>query len=115
MALAVSAAAASRWPIDVDANQALARRYYVQGIPAVKAFRDGKIVNEFTGALPPPRVERFFDPLTPSRADGLLGEPSRLPPNGEAPEDARDPLRRAIVGILSEAEPTDPGCPRVPP
>src|SRR3954454_3444768 len=58
--------------VDVAANQALSARYGVQGIPAVKAFRYGKVVDEFVGALPPARVERFFDALLPSRADELL-------------------------------------------
>ncbi len=34
--------------VDVDSNQALAARHGVQGIPAVKAFRDGEIVDEPT-------------------------------------------------------------------
>src|SRR3954453_8888789 len=64
--------------VDVDANQARSRRYDVQGLsrpygvpgsPAVKAFPDGKIVNEFVGALPPAKVEQFFDSLVPSKAD----------------------------------------------
>ena len=58
--------------VDVDSNQALAQRYGVQGIPAVKAFRDGEIVDEFVGAVPPAKVEDFFDGLAPSRADELL-------------------------------------------
>lgn len=58
--------------VDVDANPRLAALFQVQGIPAVKAFRDGKVVDEFTGALPPPRVEAFFDSLVPSRTDELL-------------------------------------------
>jgi putative thioredoxin len=57
--------------VDVDSNQMLARAYRVQGIPAVKAFRDGGVVDEFTGALPPPRVEAFFDGLVPSETERL--------------------------------------------
>lgn len=58
--------------VDVDANPAVARAYQVQGIPAVKAFYDGEVVAEFTGAQPPPVVERFLDSLLPSEADALV-------------------------------------------
>jgi putative thioredoxin len=58
--------------VDTDANQALAQRFGIQGIPAVKAFRDGEVVDEFVGAVPPTQVEAFFDGLGSSRADGLL-------------------------------------------
>lgn len=52
--------------VDVDRNQQLAASFQVQGIPAVKAFRDGKVIDEFTGALPPPQIEAFLDRLVPS-------------------------------------------------
>ncbi len=64
--------------VDVDANQALAARYGVQGIPAVKAFRDGQVVEEFVGAVPKAKVEELFDSLAPSRADELLGKGDEL-------------------------------------
>jgi putative thioredoxin len=64
--------------VDTDANQALAARYGIQGIPAVKAFRDGEIVDEFVGAVPPAQVEAFFDGLAPSRADQLLAAGDEL-------------------------------------
>jgi putative thioredoxin len=57
--------------LDVDANQQLSALFKIQGIPAVKAFRDGRVAAEFTGALPPAEVERFFDGLVPSEADEL--------------------------------------------
>ena len=50
--------------LDVDANQELAVRYRIQGIPAVKAFRNGQVVAEFIGAVPPAAVAQFLDQLT---------------------------------------------------
>jgi putative thioredoxin len=58
--------------VDTDANQALAQRFGIQGIPAVKAFKDGEVVDEFVGVQPPPAVERFFDKLVPNEADRLV-------------------------------------------
>jgi putative thioredoxin len=57
--------------LDTDANPRTAAAFRIQGIPAVKAFRDGKVVAEFTGAQPPPVVERFFDSVVPSEAEQL--------------------------------------------
>ena len=57
--------------MDTDQNQGLAQRYGIQGIPAVKAFRNGEVASEFTGAIPPAEVERFFNTLVPSEADEL--------------------------------------------
>ena len=64
--------------VDVDSNQALSARFGVQGIPAVKAFRDGEVVDEFVGAVPKAKVEAFFDALVPSRAEELLEKGDEL-------------------------------------
>src|SRR5437763_109640 len=60
--------------LDVDANPMLSRTYRIQGIPAVKAFKDGQVVSEFVGAQPPAMVERFLDSLVPSEADRLVAQ-----------------------------------------
>jgi putative thioredoxin len=58
--------------LDTDANPSLAQAFGIQGIPAVKAFKGGRVVDEFVGVQPPANVERFFDALVPSEADGLV-------------------------------------------
>jgi putative thioredoxin len=60
--------------LDTDSNQNLARAFRIQGIPAVKAFKDGQVVAEFTGAQPPQEVERFLDGLLPSEVDTLVSQ-----------------------------------------
>jgi putative thioredoxin len=57
--------------LDVDANPQIAESFRIRGIPAVKAFRDGKVVAEFVGAQPATAVSRFLDTLAPSRAELL--------------------------------------------
>jgi putative thioredoxin len=78
--------------LDVDSNPALASTYQIQGIPAVKAFRNGQVVDEFVGAQQPPVVERFLDSLLPSEADALVQ-------SGD-----EDSLRRALALEPSNAE-----------
>jgi putative thioredoxin len=59
--------------LDTETNPATAARYGVRGLPTVKAFRDGQVASEFTGAQPPQVVARFVDSLVPSEADELVG------------------------------------------
>jgi putative thioredoxin len=55
--------------VDVDANQALAQQFGVQGIPYVIAFKGGQPVNQFTGALPEAQVRDWLDSVVPSALD----------------------------------------------
>jgi putative thioredoxin len=78
--------------VDTEANQRLAAAFRIQGIPAVKAFKDGRIASEFTGAQPPAVVARFLDALLPSEADALIAAGSE------------DDLRRALALEPSRAD-----------
>jgi putative thioredoxin len=89
--------------LDTDANPQLSAAFQIQGIPAVKAFRDGKVVSEFVGAQPPPRVEAFFDALVPSEVDQLVeaGDEASLR-RGLELDPARSDARLKLARILRE-------------
>jgi putative thioredoxin len=105
--------------IDVDANPELAQRFQVSGIPAVKAFRDGRVVAEFTGLRSPTSVAAWLDELLgPTRADTLVEE---LRASGEladvvaaldsvahAPREDRDRLREVAVALFDHVGQEDP-------
>ncbi len=70
--------------VDVDANRGLASTFGVQGIPAVKGFRNGRIVTEFVGAVGSAAVSSFIDRLlAPPLLAGALEE---LRASGDHPE-----------------------------
>ncbi|HEX2028887.1 MAG TPA: tetratricopeptide repeat protein [Nitriliruptorales bacterium] len=77
--------------LDVDRDQRLAATYRVQGIPAVKAFRDGQVVAEFVGAQPRQAVDAFLDRVVPSEADRLVRQA-----RAEEGPSAEATLRRAL-------------------
>jgi putative thioredoxin len=64
--------------LNVDENQEIAMRYGVQGIPAVKAFRNGQVVAEFVGAQPEPAVRQFLKGIAPNEGDRELTEATAL-------------------------------------
>ena len=61
--------------VDTEANPELAAQFGIRGIPAVKAFRHGHVVDEFVGARPAQEVRDFLAGLTaPSAAEQLAGD-----------------------------------------
>jgi putative thioredoxin len=86
--------------VDVDRNPRLQALFRIQGIPAVKAFRDGQVATEFTGALPPAEVERFFDALVPSEADELVASGDEESLRRALEVDPNHPTARRELGRL---------------
>src|SRR5262245_23963011 len=60
--------------VNIDESQQMAGRLGVESIPAVKAFRDGRVVMEFVGLYPEPALREFLDRLMPSEADRAVKE-----------------------------------------
>jgi thioredoxin len=113
--------------VDVDANPGLADRYGIRGIPAVKAFRNGHVVDEFVGMRSPQAVAAFLDGvLGPSKAGQLVeGESPEvaaaieagnyervlellLDEVEEATPERRDAIRQLMVALFGELGPEHP-------
>ncbi len=89
-----------RWKlakVNTDENQELSVQYGIRGIPAVKLFVDGQVVNEFTGALPEHMVRKWLDESIPSEEAALIEAAE------EAIETGRDEEARNVLEPLVEA------------
>ncbi|MFP5409091.1 MAG: tetratricopeptide repeat protein [Gammaproteobacteria bacterium] len=86
--------------VNSDDNQELAARYDVRGIPSVKAFVNGEMVDAFSGALPEGEVRAFLDRLIPSPAEELRAQAAGLRAAGDLP---------AALQTLAEASRVDTG------
>src|SRR5919109_3975824 len=119
--------------VDADTTPRRADVYATRSTPAVKAFRDGRVVGEFVGVQSPQSVASFLDELlAPSPGERLLAE---LRKSDERPEllaaleggdhesalellldevrteadpERRDELRRLMVALFEELGVDDP-------
>lgn len=60
--------------IDIDKHQAIAEQLRVQSVPTVYAFKDGRPLDGFMGALPESQVRAFIDRLLGDDAGDELQE-----------------------------------------
>lgn len=92
--------------VDVDSEQELAARFGIRGIPSVKLFRDGALVDEFTGVQPEPRIRALLDRHVRHASDGAVEQVQRLLDEGR---------RQEAVAALRQALSGDPGNERLYP
>ena len=85
--------------VNVDENPNLAGLFGIQGIPAVKLFKGGDLVSEFTGALPEPMLREFLTKFLPSAADKEADKVARLEEEGRTAE------ARALYQSILDADP----------
>ncbi len=93
--------------VDVDHEQTLAAAFGVRGIPAVKAFKNGQIASEFTGAIPPAKIEEFLDGLVPSEADQLVAAGDEASLRAALEVDPRHPAAAVALGRMLLARDED--------
>lgn len=82
--------------VNVDDDPEIAARFQVQGIPAVKAFRGGAVVDEFVGAVPESQVRRWLEGLVPSPADEAFAAAQAVVASGDGSA-AREALERILA------------------
>lgn len=58
--------------LNTDEAATLSSEFRIQGIPAVKAFKDGAVVSAFEGALPEGRVRTWLEGFLPGEAEALI-------------------------------------------
>lgn len=88
--------------VNTDQHPEVSMQYGIRGIPAVKLFVDGEVVDEFTGALPEHAVRQWLEKALPSETKQRLEQ-------AEAALDAGDPdtAEPLLAAVLAE-EPTNP-------
>jgi len=81
--------------LNTDENPRTATQFAIRSIPAVKAFREGEVAEEFMGAVPESAVRAFLQRLLPSQAAKLRAAAQAALAEGDF-ETAESRLREAL-------------------
>ena len=82
--------------VNSDENQEIAAAYGIRSIPDVMAFKDGKAVSHFLGAVPESEVRAFIDDLIPTPSEIERARAAKLHEAGDL-AGAVEALRKALV------------------
>ncbi len=74
--------------VNTEQQQEIAAHFQIRSIPAVKLFKDGQPVDEFTGALPEAEIRTFLDKHIPNASSGLLEQAQQMIHEGRTDEAA---------------------------
>jgi putative thioredoxin len=64
--------------VDVDGNPKLTNRFNVRSIPAVKGFRNGQMIAEFSGVPPEAQIRKFLEELVPGQSSLQINKGNSL-------------------------------------
>jgi putative thioredoxin len=80
--------------LDTEQEQAIAAQIGIRSLPTVLLFKDGQVVDQFTGGLPEPQVREFLDRHLPRESDDLIAQARRRLQTGDI-AGAQELLERA--------------------
>ncbi len=96
--------------VDVDKNPVVSQGFRIQGIPAVRAFKNGEMVAQFNGAFPEAHVREWLKSFVPApdvdtseleaKMDELLEQVATGTP--EEKEEARVELLRLLEPLPAD-------------
>jgi len=89
--------------VDTDKDQELAIKFGIRGIPNCKLFSKGKVVNEFTGALPEQAVREWLKKSIPSKYADSIDKAKELLHDGNN-KDAKHILEKILRGESGNIE-----------
>ncbi|MBS4035556.1 MAG: thioredoxin [Ignavibacterium sp.] len=89
--------------LNTDEQQDIAVEYGIRGIPNVKLFSKGKVINEFTGALPEEAVEDWLRKSVPSKFADMI-EKAKLLLGEDKVDDAKVILEDVLKGDINNSD-----------